>query len=122
LEGKPFEVWGGDQLRDFTFVDDCVDALLLAAKEEKANGQIFNLGGSSVINLRDLAALLVELNGQGEYIVREFPIERQNIDIGDYYSDFTLIRKSLGWEPKVPLNNALQKILEYYRTNLQYYI
>jgi UDP-glucose 4-epimerase len=122
LEGKLFEVWGGGQLRDFTFVEDCVDAILMAGKEEKANGQIFNLGGSCVINLNDLAALLVEVNGQGEYRVREFPADRQKIDIGDYYSDFTLIRSVLGWEPTVPLKNSLQQILDYYRTNLKYYI
>jgi UDP-glucose 4-epimerase len=122
LEGKPLEVWGGGQLRDFTYVDDCVDAMLLAGKEEKANGRIFNLGGPVIINLKDLAALLVEVNGQGDYIVREFPAERKQIDIGDYYSDFTLIRAFLGWEPKIPLKDALQKILDYYRANLKYYI
>jgi UDP-glucose 4-epimerase len=122
LEGKPLEVWGGEQLRDFTYVDDCVDAMLLAGREEKANGRIFNLGGSGIINLKDLAALLVEVNGQGEYIVREFPAKRKQIDIGDYYSDFTLIRAFLGWEPKIPLKEALQKILDYYRANMKYYI
>ena len=66
LEGKPFEVWGGEQLRDFTYVADCVEALLLAAKEERANGQIFNLGGDGIISLKDLADLLVEVNGGGE--------------------------------------------------------
>ncbi len=58
LERKPLEVWGGEQLRDFTYVDDCVDAMLLAGREEKANGRIFNLGGPSIINLKDLAAYL----------------------------------------------------------------
>jgi UDP-glucose 4-epimerase len=122
LEGKPFEVWGGEQLRDFTYVDDCVDAMLLAAREEKANGQIFNLGGSRVINLKDLGRLLIEVYGQGEYVVREFPADRQRIDIGDYYSDFSLIRSSLGWEPKVSLENALSNTLDYYGTSLKHYI
>jgi UDP-glucose 4-epimerase len=122
LEGKPFEVWGGEQLRDFTYVDDCVDAMLLAGTEEKADGRIFNLGGPSIINLRDLAALLIEVHGQGEYIVREFPAERKQIDIGDYYSDFTLIRTILGWEPKVSLQHGLSNTLDYYRKNLKYYI
>ena len=122
LEGKPFEIWGGRQLRDFTYVDDCVDAMLLAAREEKANGRIFNLGGSRVINLADLGKLLIEVNGQGEYVVREFPADRKQIDIGDYYSDFTLIKTSLGWEPKVILEEALSNTLDYYRTSLENYI
>jgi UDP-glucose 4-epimerase len=122
LEGKPFEVWGGEQLRDFTYVDDCVDALLLAAKEEKANGQIFNLGGDGIISLKDLAGLLVEVNRGGEYLVREFPPDRKKIDIGDYYADYGLIRAVLGWQPQTSLKEALQKTLEYYRSNLAYYL
>jgi UDP-glucose 4-epimerase len=122
LEGKPFEVWGGEQLRDFTYVDDCVEAMLLAAASEKADGQIFNLGGERIISLRDLAELLVEVNGSGEYFSKEFPQERKKIDIGDYYSDYTLIRKILEWEPKTPLKEALNSTLEYYRKNLRYYL
>jgi UDP-glucose 4-epimerase len=56
LEGKPFEVWEGQQLRDFTYVDDAVEALLLAATNEQASGRVFNLGGDCVISLKDLAA------------------------------------------------------------------
>src|SRR5262245_36782518 len=61
VEGKPFEVWDGPQLRDFTYVDDAVDAFLLAAISDAANGEIFNLGGDCVISLKDLADLLVEI-------------------------------------------------------------
>jgi UDP-glucose 4-epimerase len=122
LESKTFEVWGGRQLRDFTYVDDCVDAMLLAAGSEKANGQIFNLGGDCVISLKDLAEMLVEVNGKGKYIVKSFPPDREKIDIGDYYSDYTLIRRTLGWEPKVSLKKSLAETIEYYRKNLEYYL
>ena len=122
LEGKPIEVWGGAQLRDFTFVDDCVGALLLAAADERANGRVFNLGGDGVVSLRDLAALLVELNGAGEFAVRDFPENRKRIDIGDYYSDFTLIRETLGWTPRTALRESLARTLAYYRQNLAHYI
>lgn len=122
LEGKPFEVWGGEQLRDFTYVDDCVDAMLMAAISEKANGQVFNLGGDCVNSLKDLAKRLVEANGSGNYINRAFPDDRKKIDIGDYYSDYTLIRETLGWKPKIPLEEGLKKTIEFYRKNMEYYI
>jgi UDP-glucose 4-epimerase len=122
LEGKPFEVWGGRQLRDFTYVDDCVDAMLLAAGNEEANGRIFNLGGDCVVSLKDLAEMLIEVNGTGKYTVREFPADRQKIDIGDYYSDYALINKTLGWEPKVSLRDCLHKTIEFYQKNLEYYL
>ena len=122
LEGKPFEVWNGEQLRDFTYVDDAVDAFLMAAASDSTNGQIMNLGGDKTISLRELADLLISINGKGEYIVRQFPEDRKRIDIGDYYADFKMIRASLGWEPKVRLDEALRRTLEYSRKHLDKYV
>ena len=59
VQGETFEVWGGDQLRDFTFVDDAVDAFLLRRHRRVGNRKVFNLGGMEVVSLRDLADLLV---------------------------------------------------------------
>ena len=96
LDGEPIEVWGdGAQIRDFNFVDDVVDAILLAATSDDANGHIFNLGSDETINLRDLAALCVAVNGGGDYRVIPFPADRKPIDIGDYYADYRLIRGKL---------------------------
>lgn len=122
LEGKPFEVWGGEQLRDFTYVDDAVDALLIAATKEEANGRVYNLGGCEVLSLRELAALLVKVNGSGEFQVRTFPDDRKRIDIGDYYADDKLILSELGWSPKVDLKEGLTRSLNYYRRHLVKYL
>jgi nucleoside-diphosphate-sugar epimerase len=112
LQGKPFEVWEGRQLRDFTYVDDCVDALLLAARSESAQGKIFNLGGAEdPISLDDLAKMLVQANGGGEFQRMSFPTYRRKIDIGDYYSNSDLIRNTLGWIPKVTLKEGLDRTL-----------
>jgi len=122
VEGKPFEVWEGQQLRDFTYVDDAVEAFLLAAASEGASGRVFNLGGDCVISLKDLADLLIETNGGGEYVVRSFPPDRKRIDIGDYYADFSYIRSALGWEPKVPLREGLARTLRFYKDHLKHYL
>src|SRR5262249_54267572 len=103
VQGTPFEVWDGEQCRDFTYVDDVVEAFLTAGISDEAAGHIFNIGGAGPISLRDLAELLIELNGGGEYTLRAYPPESKRIDIGDYYSDYSLIRSTLGWEPRVPL-------------------
>jgi len=121
-EGKPFDVWGGEQLRDFTYVDDAVDAFIMAAMTDKANGKVFNLGGDCVISLQKLAELMIEVNGGGEYVVRPFPGDRKKIDIGDFYADYSAIQTELGWKPKTPLREGLQKTLEYYRKHLMRYI
>ena len=122
IEGKPIEVWGGEQLRDFTYVDDVVDAFLLAATRDETDGRIYNLGGCEVVNLRDLARLLVEANGGGEFQVRAFPEDRKRIDIGDYYADDSLARSELGWIPRVNLQEGLSRSLDYYRRNLEQYL
>ncbi len=122
LEGKPFEVWGGEQLRDFTYVEDAVDAFLLAAENDAAVGRVFNLGGLPVINLHDLAQLLVDTNGGGHFTARSYPADRKQIDIGDYYADYSFIRTTLGWEPRTPLRLALEKTLAYYRDNMEHFV
>jgi UDP-glucose 4-epimerase len=122
LEGKPIKVFGdGKQLRDFNFVDDCVDALLLAGISDNSNGKVYNLGSKEVIGLKDLAAMIVELGYDGSYELIPFPPERKAIDIGDYYSDFSLVHKELGWVPKVDLKEGLIKTIEYYKTNSRHY-
>ena len=88
----------------------------------EANGRVFNLGSDGVISLRDLAALIVELNGAGEFAVREFPENRKRIDIGDYYADHSSIRDTLGWEPRTPLREALARTLAFYRENIHHYV
>jgi UDP-glucose 4-epimerase len=122
LEGKTFEVWGGEQLRDFTYVDDVVDAFLLAAASDEANGAVFNLGCERVIGLKALADLLVEVNGGGRYEIRSFPPDRKRIDIGDYYADYSRIRSLLKWEPKVSLREGLARTLAFYRDSLAHYL
>ncbi len=122
LEGKPIEVWGGQQLRDFTDVEDAVDAFLLAAADPKTNGEVYNLGGDGVIDLASLAKLLVEVNGSGSFEVKEFPAERHKIDIGDYYSDWAKIQSELGWRPRHSLRETLERTVGFYREHLAEYL
>jgi UDP-glucose 4-epimerase len=122
VEGQAIKVFGdGKQLRDFNYVDDCVDALLLAGASDVANGKVYNLGSREVINLGDLAKMMVELGHGGAYELVPFPAERKAIDIGDYYSNFGLISKELGWEPKIDLKEGLKRTMEYYSANSQHY-
>jgi UDP-glucose 4-epimerase len=122
LDGIPIQVFGdGLQLRDFNYVEDAVDAFLAAALDPKAEGQVFNLGGSEHVNLKTLAETLVQLHGSGRYEIIPFPPERKAIDIGDYYSDYRKIGQELGWEPKVGLAEGLGKSLAYFRSHREHY-
>ena len=122
LEGRPIEVWGGDQKRDYTYIDDAVEAFLLAAASDAANGQIYNLGGDCVVTLRQTAEAMVEANDGGAFVVRAFPPERKRIDIGDYYADDGAFRAALGWRARVPLRAGFARTLAYYRERLDRYV
>jgi UDP-glucose 4-epimerase len=122
IDEEPIQVFGdGSQIRDFNYVDDVVEALLLAGASSAADGGIFNLGSDETINLRDLAALLIDINGGGSFEIVPFPSDRKVIDIGDYYADYRLIQGRLGWRPKVPLREGLRRTIEFYRREREYY-
>jgi nucleoside-diphosphate-sugar epimerase len=121
LHNQPIEVWGGDQVRDFNYVDDVTAALIGVAADPSTIGEIYNLGSAENISLRDLAELLVGVAGRGRFEIREFPPERKKIDIGDYYSDAAKIRAALGWNPLVNLRDGLGRTVEYFRNNLEHY-
>ena len=122
VRGREFEIWGdGSQLRDFTYVDDAVDALLLAAGEPGALGRALNLGGERAVSLRDLAELAVRVNGGGSFRIVPYPDDRRPIDIGDYVADDRAIRELLGWRPAVPLAEGLSRSLAYYREHGELY-
>jgi UDP-glucose 4-epimerase len=122
IEGKPIRVFGdGMQLRDFNYVDDCVEALLLAGASEQANGKTYNLGSAEVVGLKALAEVMVGLGHGGTFELIPFPPERKAIDIGDYYSDYTLITQELGWQPRVGLREGLRRTIAYYQAHHRHY-
>jgi len=122
IQKKPFEVWGGAQLRDFSYVDDTIDALLAIACNEAANGEVYNIGGDQVYSLETTAKILSELADDAPFLVKAFPAERKKIDIGDYYANDEKLRKMLGWAPNTSLVEGLKSSLSYYREHLEQYL
>ena len=116
IDGEEIQLFGtGQQLRDLNFVEDVIDAFLVAAEKEEADGQVFGLGHPEPVSLLQLAQLLLEITGRGSYRLVPFPPERAKIDIGDVYGDYSKIQKTLGWEPKVGLREGLSLTVEYYK-------
>ena len=126
LEGDPFEVWGGAQLRDFAYVDDVTAAFLSAGASllagTAAAGRPFNLGGDAPVSLKDLADLMVTANGAGHYESREFPAAAAAIDIGSYHADDRAFRAVTGWQPRVGLADGLRRTLDWFRPTLNAYL
>lgn len=123
LEGQILEIYGdGMQIRDFNYVDDVVEALLLTAMGKAAVGQSLNLGGDDPVNLISLAQLMIELNGGGDFEIVPFPDSRRSIDIGDFHGDYRRIRNELGWQPRISLREGLARTLDYYKEHLEHYV
>jgi UDP-glucose 4-epimerase len=115
LTGEELLVYGdGSQRRDFTYVDDAVSALALAATSPEALGEVFNVGGPDELSLLELAELVTRLGG-GSYRLVAFPEDRLAIDIGHYVADDHKLRDRLGWRPEVGLEEGLRRTLDFYR-------
>jgi UDP-glucose 4-epimerase len=122
MDGEQITIFGdGLQLRDFTYVDDAVEAFLLAGMTDAANGQVFNVGAIEPVSLRELADLLIEVAGTGSYTLVPFPPERKAIDIGSIYVDDRKLRRVLKWRPRVDLREGLTRTIEYYQAHRSVY-
>jgi UDP-glucose 4-epimerase len=122
VEGSEIELFGsGSDLRDFNYVDDVVDALLLTGGTTEASGQIYNLGHPEPTSVAGFAETLLEVAGSGTLRDVPFPKERARIDVGSVYADFTRIHDELGWEPKTGLRDGLTRTVEYYRAHRDAY-
>lgn len=123
LEKKPIQVYGnGLQRRDYNYIDDVVDALLIAATRPEARGKIYNLGAPEPLSLEDTARLMCKLNDGASYEKIPFPEERKAIDVGDFVCDYKAFQSTFDWNPKVNFQEGISKSIDYYRKNLDYYI
>ncbi len=122
MDGDEITVFGdGSQLRDYTYVDDAVDAFLLAGANDAANGQVFNVGGIRPMSLRATTELLIDVAGAGSYRLVPFPDELSRIQIGSVYVDDAKIRRVLGWTPTVGMREGLERTVAYYRQHRSEY-
>lgn len=115
LEGTQPTVFGdGNQTRDFTFVENAVQANLLACEAAGAAGQVFNIGTGHAISLNQTLQLLGRLSGKPLPANYEPPREG---DIRDSLADISRAREVLGYEPIVFFEEGLQRTFDWYRTN-----
>jgi nucleoside-diphosphate-sugar epimerase len=123
LEGKPIQVFGhGKQRRDYNYVEDVLDALLIAATEKNAVGKVYNLGSPDPLSLEDTAKIMCQMTEGGDYQMIPFPKDRKAIDVGDFICDYSAFRNQFEWEPKVNFEEGIQRSFEYFKDKIKYYI
>ena len=123
LAGETIHIYGdGSQIRDYNYVDDVCDALILAAQSEKSNGEMFLLGTGSGMKFIDMVKTLIKVAGTGNYQLVEFPNDRKAIDIKKYVADIGKIKHALGWTPSTDFESGVRKTVEFYRKELRNYM
>jgi UDP-glucose 4-epimerase len=123
LQGKPIQVFGnGKQRRDYNYVEDVLDALLIAATEKNAVGKVYNLGAPDPLSLEDTAKIMCQKSEGDDYQMIPFPEDRKAIDVGDFICDYSAFRDQFGWEPKVSFEEGIQRSLEYFQEEIEHYI
>lgn len=122
LDDETIKVFGdGSILRDFLYVDDCVEAILLSALTEGAYGEIFNVGSDIPVSFLELVEAIIKVAQQGKWEYAEFSPERKAQEPGDFYSDVSKIARIVGWKPSTSLEEGLAKTIEYYRKYREMY-
>ncbi len=122
LDRQPLEVMGdGKALRDLLFVEDCCEAMAMAAASEKADGQVFNLATGKGTSFLHLAKEVIKTNGSGEYRLAPYPNITKQLEPGSFVADTGRIKKILGWKPRTTLADGLSKTINFYRQNRQHY-
>ena len=122
MDDDTIKVFGdGSILRDFCYVDDCVEAIMKSALTEAAYGEIFNVGSDIPVSFKELVKVIVDTAGKGNWKFTEFSPERKAQEPGDFYSDITKIRKIIGWEPKTSLKEGIKKTIDFYDKYREHY-
>tara|TARA_E500000331_G_scaffold291502_1_gene287979 strand:+ start:33 stop:953 length:921 start_codon:yes stop_codon:yes gene_type:complete len=103
----------GRQLRDFCYVDDIIDAIIICLKNKKSVGQIFNLGSGIPISVKKIVNKVIKFVGSGEPKYNYF-IGKNNENL-KLYPSITKAKKILGWKPKISIEDGLKKTINSYK-------
>lgn len=122
VDDETIKVFGDGQIkRDFLYVDDCVDAILMCALSDAAYGEVLNVGLDVPTNFVELAETLIAVAGSGRWEFAPFTPERAAQEPGDFYSDISKIRRLVGWQPATALADGLAQTVVYYRQHKAHY-
>ncbi len=122
LQGKDITVYGkGAQMRNLIYIDDCVQALILATQSDQVDGQVFFAVGDEHLSVLDIAKTIIEHIGSGQVKSIEWPADRKVIEIGDAIISNAKIKKVLQWHPAIDVAKGLRQTKEYFSPRREHY-
>jgi nucleoside-diphosphate-sugar epimerase len=112
----------GEQLRNPVYVDDAVEAFLLAGLVRSPRARVFNVGGREALSIRVIAEIIAQAGGSGPLRVEPFPDGRVRIDVGSCIAGTECIQEHLGWSAKTRFRDGIRRALDYYAVHLHEYV
>lgn len=117
LQDKKITIYGdGKQLRDFTYISDIVDGLILSGEKKESSGEVFNLGVSNPINVNSLVDKMYKIADKPKNV--EY-IEKQQGDVDVTYSNTDKAKKILNYHPQITIDEGLRKSFEWQVSNFK---
>lgn len=117
LGDKEITIYGdGEQIRDFTFVSDIVNGLILSGEKKESSGEAFNLGCANPITVNQLVDMMFNIAGKTKKVKY---IEKQKGDVDITHANIEKAKKILKYEPRLSVNEGLTKTYEWYFKNLK---
>ncbi len=121
IDGDKVKIFGnGLRVKDFLYIDDAVDALLLIGKHKYSATAVYNLGGEAV-KIKEPVKNIIKFLGKGSFDIIPFPKKLKKIDAGDIILDNSKIRKELGWRPRTTLKAGVDNTIRFYLKNKKNY-
>lgn len=116
MDNEVIPIFGdGRILRDYLYIDDLIESLILIAETDSAYGEVYNVGSGVPLSFVDLAKKIIGIAGTGKVDYTEFTSERKALEPGDYYADITKIKNAIGWQPKISLDEGIKLTIEFYK-------
>lgn len=123
LQDKAITIYGdGAQLRNVIYVDDCINALIMATLSQHVNGEVFFASGDEHFSVVEIAKMIIKHIGSGRVKLVPWPKERAVTEIGDAVLTNEKIKKVLGWAPRHNFADGLDKTRLFYKQCLEKYL
>ena len=113
LKGEPLTIYGtGEQSRDFTYVDDMVEAFLIMGSDKKAIGEAVNFGTGKSVSINDIAEKIIRISKSSSKIIH---VEKRMAEVARLVCDYSKAKKLFGWEPQIDIDEGIRRNIEYDR-------
>ena len=119
LNGEPPIIFGdGQQTRDFTYVDDVVDANLTLLETDAADGEVMNVGSTGTITIQELAEHVIDVTGADVDVIYD---DAREADARHTHADVSKARELIGYEPSTSIKEGVSQFVDWYRKNREWY-